>query len=270
MRDQAAAQLTELGLTRNESLAYLCLLEAEEALGLTGYEVAARSGIPRSAVYGVLRKLADSGAAFSTGDKPARYAPVPPRDFLAQVRRDNETRLDALSEALNRMPSRTRPEPIWIVSAYDEVIARIESMIRSAETSICLSVWGRELERLNGALAAVADRPIHRVLHSIDPVLEAPPGFSCWVDAPPSDDHKVAWSHKVICVVDGIEALIGGAEPDVDNQAVVTRNPALVDIATNHIILDVTLIARRTERDCGDAVGPLMRPHLAANGSRAQ
>jgi hypothetical protein len=268
VREEATAQLVELGLTRNESLAWLCLLEAEEPLGLTGYEVAARSGIPRSAVYGVLRKLAEAGAAFSTGDKPARYAPVPPRDFLTQVRRQTETRLGTLAASLQRLPSRTRPEPIWIVSAYSDVLERIDEMVRGARSSVALSLWARELEVLRPAIESLP-RAVHRVLHSIDPVPEPPPHVSCWVDAPPSDDHKVAWSHKAICVVDGAEALIGGAEPDVDNQAVVTRNPALVDIATNHIILDVTLIARRTDRDCADAVGPLMRPHLATNGSRA-
>jgi HTH-type transcriptional regulator, sugar sensing transcriptional regulator len=269
VREQATAQLVELGLTRNESLAWLCLLEAEEPLGLTGYEVAARSGIPRSAVYGVLRKLAEAGAAFPTGEKPARYAPVPPRDFLTQVRRQTETRLDALATNLQQLPSRTRPEPIWIVSAYGDVLERLDEMIRGAKTSVALSVWARELEAIRPALDSLPPS-VHRVLHSIDPIPNPPDHSSTWVDAPPSDDHKVDWSHKVICIVDGAEALIGGAEPDVDNQAVVTRNPALVDIATNHIILDVTLIARRTERDCGDAVGPLMRPHLATNGSRAK
>lgn len=269
MREQATAQLTELGLTRNESLAWLCLLEAEEPLGLTGYEVAARSGIPRSAVYGVLRKLAEAGAAFSTGDKPARYAPVPPREFISQVRRQTETRLDALSTTLQQLPSRTRPEPIWIVSAYSDVLDRLDEMIRGASTSVALSVWRRELELLRPALESL-DPSVHRLLHSMNPLPDPPAGVSCWVDSPPSDDHKVEWSHKVICIVDGAEALMGGAEPDVDNQAVVTRNPALVDIATNHIILDVTLISRRTERPCAEAVGPLMRPHLATNGSRAK
>ena len=57
-------RLEGLGLSRNEALAYLTLLEADEEDGLTGYEVASRSSIPRSAVYTVLRKLQSSGAAF--------------------------------------------------------------------------------------------------------------------------------------------------------------------------------------------------------------
>ena len=259
-RERIIERLVELGLTRNESLAWLCLLEAEEPLGLTGYEVAARSGIPRSAVYGVLRKLAESGAAFATGDKPARYAAVPPRDFVAAMRRSSAGRLAALTESLQRLPKRDRPEPVWILSAYGEVLARVEDLIRGARHSVCLSVWGRELERLRPALEAVAPG-VHGLLHCVDPVPEPLARFSCWVD-PAQDPSKGGWSHRILCAVDGEEALIGGAEPGADNQAVVTRNAALVDVATNHIILDITLIARRTGLECAEAVAPLMRPHF--------
>ena len=60
------------------------------------------------------------------------------------------------------------------------------------------------------------------------------------------------------------EALIGGTEPDADNHAVWTTNPSLVDTATNHIILDITLMARDRDReaDCEAVVSPMMRPHL--------
>jgi len=265
--DDIASDLIALGLTRNESLGYLCLLQAEEALGLTGYEVAARSGIPRSAVYGVLRKLHESGAIFPTGDKPARYAPVPPKDLLASMRRGTNARLDALEAKLDALPSRSHPEPVWIVSQYDEVLARLAEMIRGAERSVYLSVWQRELDALRPALADVGNRSLHRVLHSIDRITVAPSGFSCWVDTVEGGDPRGTWSHKVVAIVDGREALMGGTEPGADNQAVWTRNPSLVDLATNHIVLDITLIARRAGTDPTDAVAPMMRPHLDAVGS---
>jgi hypothetical protein len=63
-------------------------------------------------------------------------------------------------------------------------------------------------------------------------------------------------------VVDRREALIGGAEPGADNDAVRTTNPSLVDVATNHVILDLTLLAQRAGRSCEADVAPMMRPHL--------
>lgn len=262
MHQAVVEDLTELGLTRNEALAYLALLEDGEGQGLTGYEVAARSGIPRSAVYAVLRQLEESGAAFAQGDAPARYLATAPERLVEQVRRRTLSRLERVESSLYHLPARSRPEPIWTLSRYDQILRRMEEMIRTAETSIYLSVWNRELELILPALREVAGRSLHRILHSPDRLSSSPPGFSLWVDDVAGDDGKAGWSHKTLLVVDRREALIGGTEPYADNHAVVTTNPSLVDVATNHIILDVTLLAHRLGRDCVGDVSPMMRPHL--------
>ena len=101
MSDPIVLLLSEVGLTRNEALAYLALLEDSDEQGLTGYEVAARSGIPRSAVYTVMRKLESSRAAFSTGEKPARYRATEPRSLLADMRRSFQGRIENLEERLD-------------------------------------------------------------------------------------------------------------------------------------------------------------------------
>jgi len=265
VHEETVNQLREIGLTRNEALAYLTLLEDSGEEGVTGYEVASRSGIPRSAVYAVLRKLEDAGAAFCTGQKPARYLPTSPPRLVEQMRRSTLTRLQRVGESLARIPKRTQPEPIWILSRYEEVIARAEAMILGAQRSIYLSVWSRELERLMPALRTVHGRDLHRVLHSPDRIGVDPPRFSCWVDDVAGDAEKAAWSHKLMVVIDRREALLGGAEPEADNHAVWTSNPSLVDVATNHVILDITLLSQRLGRDCGEDVSPMMRPHLDAD-----
>lgn len=254
--------LTELGLTRNAALAYLTLLEGNDEQGLTGYEVAARSGIPRSAVYGVLRQLEEAAAAFSVGDNPARFVATQPERLMEQLRRSTQGRLERLDGALRQLPTRSRPEPIWTLSRYDQILHRVEQMIRGAEHSVYLSLWSRELELLLPVLREVEGRNLHRVLHSPDRLTLAPAGFSTWQDALSADEGKAGWSHKALVVVDRREALIGGTEPSADNQAVVTMNPSLVDVATNHIVLDITLLARRQGRDCAADVSPMMRPHL--------
>ncbi len=269
MYEEIVSHLVAAGLTRNESLAYVSLLESGENGGMTGYEVAARSGIPRSAVYSVLRKLENTGAAFSTGDKPARYVPTPPSRFVEALRNEANSTYDKLGDVLSRVPIRALPEPIWILSRYDQVLAKLDKMLRSAERSIYLSLWSRELDALRPALASVEDRGLHQVLHSVDTIADCPDGFSCWTDSVTDNAEKATWSHKLLAVVDRRVALMGGADPDADNHAVVTTNPSLVDVATNHIILDITLLARASGRDPGVDVAPMMRPHLlpASNGS---
>ncbi|MFT4625377.1 MAG: hypothetical protein ACI8PZ_004045 [Myxococcota bacterium] len=272
-QETLAAQLMEVGLTRNEALAYLTLLADDTKQGLTGYEVAARSGIPRSVVYTTLGKLENNGAAFAWGDKPARFVGTDPESFIESRRLETRTRLDALAESLAKLPKRVRPEPVWILSSYDEVLDRIDQLVRGAERSVYLSLWPREIERLAPAFAAVADRELHGVLHCPTRLASPPAGFACWADATPSKDTKHGWSHKAIAVVDRSTALIGGTELDADNQAVSSSNPSIVDVATNHLILDITLMSAMTGRSCDADVAPMMRPHLrpepkAQSGSR--
>jgi len=254
-------RLTESGLTRNEALAYLTLLEDDSEQGLSGYEVAARSGIPRSAVYAVLRKLERAGAAFSYGE-PTRFSPTDPARWIEQTRRRTNSRLDSLFVGLAALPKRSHPEPIWILNRYTEVIDRIDAMIRQARRSIYLSLWPRELAILMPAIRTVADRDLHRVLYSPAAVRDKPAGFSCWFDDVADAEAKITWSHKALVVVDREFALIGGTEPDADNHTVWTANPSLVDVATNHIILDITLMARSRGIDPVGVVSPMMRPHL--------
>lgn len=261
-REGLLPQLTALGLTRNEALAYLTLLEDDGGEGLTGYEVAARSGMPRSAVYTTLRKLEANGGAFPVGADPVRYVPTDPTTFVGQTRSATLARLDALADALAALPQRSHPEPLWTVQRYDAILDRASTLIRGATRSITLSAWPRELARLRPALTAVADRDLHRVLHSPTALTDPPAGFRCWADDLSGDPTKATWSHKLLLVVDRAEVLLGGAEPDADNHAVHATNPTLVDLATNHVILDITLLARKHDRDCTDDVAPLMRPHL--------
>ncbi|MCK6506622.1 hypothetical protein L6R53_25160 [Myxococcota bacterium] len=260
------ADLAELGLSRNEALAYLTLLEDDGGEGLTGYEVAARSGIPRSAVYAVLRKLERAGAAFDYGTDPQRFVASPPDRWMGELRRTTLARMDDVQARLARLPRRDRPEPVWILTRYEQVISRISKMIRGAERSIYLSLWDRELNLLRPALEAVADRPLHRVLHSPARITWRPAQTSLWIDDVTDDVAKALWSHKAMVVIDRTEALIGGTEPAADNHAVWTTNPSLVDVATNHIILDITLMARARGIDPVGDVAPMMRPHLGPPG----
>ena len=255
-------QLSELGLTRNQARAYRTLLRDDGAEGLTGYEVGTRSGVPRSAAYKVLRQLEETGAAFAVGEDPQRFLAAEPQRWLERVKRSTLVKMDTVAQALDSLPARTRPEPLWIVRQYDDVISRICEMILGAEESVYLSLWVRELDEVAEALASIADKPLHKVLHCPERLAAEPAGFSCWVDDMAGDQAKQDWSHKAIVVVDRREALVGGAEPDADNDAVWTTNPSLVDVATNHIILDITLMARATGRECLDVVAPMMRTRL--------
>jgi len=254
--------LMGVGLTRNESLAYVTLLRHDEGDGLTGYEVANQSGIPRSVVYATLARLETQGACFVMGDKPARYVPTEPSAFIRGQREQGERRYAELERTLSAIPKRPRPEPVWVLRDYDEVMEAAIALIGSATRSVYLSVWPRELNRLAPALARLDHATMHCVLHCPTTLPDRPKGVRCWVDDREVSDSKQAWPHRTLLVIDHRTALIGGAEPDVDNQAVRTGNPSIVNVALNQLILDITLLSKLQGAPCDEDVKPMIRPAL--------
>ncbi|MFD2351428.1 TrmB family transcriptional regulator [Nonomuraea ferruginea] len=72
-------ELQRLGMSGYEAKAYVALVAA--GAPLNGYEVAKRSGVPRSTVYETLGKLVGRGAAYEVrlGDAGVGYISLPPR-----------------------------------------------------------------------------------------------------------------------------------------------------------------------------------------------
>src|SRR4051795_8767231 len=98
--------LVALGFSLNESRAYGALLQESPA---TGYEVGVRAQIPRSAVYGVLRRLVKAGAARSIAGTPERFVPAPAEDLLSLLRRRFDASAASLEEAIAQLDATPAP-----------------------------------------------------------------------------------------------------------------------------------------------------------------
>ena len=83
MERKVLSAMTELGFTKSESKVYTALLKKQQRL----YELAASSGVPRSAIYNILKKLESGGLINAIQDKPARCA-VAPRAFRNYPKED--------------------------------------------------------------------------------------------------------------------------------------------------------------------------------------
>ncbi|MEJ2314439.1 MAG: helix-turn-helix domain-containing protein [Nitrospirota bacterium] len=76
--------LREAGLTEYEARAYITLVRENP---LTAYEIARRSGIPTSKVYGVVSRLAERGVLSVRGEGRARsYVPIDAEEFVSGLR----------------------------------------------------------------------------------------------------------------------------------------------------------------------------------------
>ena len=93
--------LTEHGFSLNESRAYTALLQSGPS---TGYEVGQKAQIPRSAVYGALRRLVAAGAARSIAGSPERFVAAPAHMLLSMLRDRFDKSVRRLDDAV-RSPS---------------------------------------------------------------------------------------------------------------------------------------------------------------------
>jgi HTH-type transcriptional regulator, sugar sensing transcriptional regulator len=257
-RDDILDSLEALGFSTNEARAYRGLLVESPA---TGYEIAQRAGIPRSAIYAVLKRLEDGGLVARVEETPARYAPLPPSDLLGVLRRRFDGSLKNLDEAVRRMKPPPPPVDLWNVSGYAEVIDRAESLIQIAREYVFISMWKREADRLQPALEAAAKRKVKVTAFSFC-ALPGIPGrvYSYGLD---EKDLEAFWKHKVILVVDHARTLMGGCEPD-KSEAVVTGHPAINEVALNNIALDITLLSQRKKVDATESMIEMLGDRLGS------
>ena len=70
--------------------------------------------------------------------------------------------------------------------------------------------------------------------------------------------HEI-WSPKVIMVTDQDTTIMGSARDQDNSRAILTQNEAITEIATNHIILDITLAGSRMDFDPNPVVQRVLK-----------
>jgi sugar-specific transcriptional regulator TrmB len=262
--------LVALGFSLNESRAYAALLQESPA---TGYEVGVRANIPRSAVYGVLRRLVNAGAARSIAGSPERFAPAPAQDLLVLLRRRFDSSTADLEDAIRRLDV-TPPTPdAFSVRGYERILEEAERIMRGAEERLVVSGWPREIAKLAGELRRAAKRRVHLVTFS-HAALPALPGEVFSYELAESD-LETFWKHRLVVVADDRRSLIGATENVSTDNAVVSETSAIAELATNQVALDITLLSQRTGRDVASVMVAMLGPRvgrldsLLAKGAKA-
>jgi sugar-specific transcriptional regulator TrmB len=258
-RDEVIESLTALGFSTNEARAYRDLLVESPA---TGYEIAQRASIPRSAIYAVLKRLEEEGLVSRVEESPARYAPLPAADLLDVLRRRFDGSVQQLNESLARLRPAPPPVDLWNVSGYDAVLERAESLIRGAEKLLFLSIWRREAAHLRLALEAAHQKKVRLITFSFC-ALDETPGrvYSYGLD---EGDLEAFWRHKLILIADQARTLMGETERTGPSDAVVTRHPAITEVALNNIALDITLFAQRKRVDASESLVEMLGARLGS------
>jgi len=260
MSDIVAA-LVALGFSLNESRAYAALLAESPA---TGYEVGVRAQIPRSAVYGVLRRLVKAGAARSIAGSPERFVAAPAEDLLALLRKRFDGTAEQFTESVRALDTVAPVPDAFNVRGYARILEEAEQLVRNAKERLAISGWSREVGVLATELKRAPKRGVTTVIfsHCALPKIPGAELFSYELD---EAELERFWKHRLIVVSDDRSTLIGATERLDTDDAVMSGSVAIAEVATSQIALDVTLLAQRQGRKVdavmarmlGDRVGRL-------------
>ncbi len=256
MSDMVAA-LEALGFSLNESRAYAALLAESPA---TGYEVGVRAQIPRSAVYGVLRRLVKAGAARSIAGTPERFVAAPASDLVAMLERRFAASAERFQTQARELEEPKRVADAFTVRGYDRILEEALRLVRGAKERLAVSGWAREIAVLEPELKRAANRVRTVVLFS-HCALPKIPGAEVFSYELPESELEAFWKHRLTVVADDQATLIGATEQRESDDAVLSGSAAIAEIATSQIALDVTLLAQRGTpgRDARDVEGVMAR-----------
>lgn len=248
MLEKISKKMMQLGFTQYEARAYVSLLCNYPA---TRYEISKKSGVPRSAIYDVIQKLDNLGVVNVLTTKPEKYVPLPPEEFLRMLERRYHQKIEDLRESLSQMNTDVEPEQLWNITGYRNLIEKAREMILSAKNEIYISIWKSEMSELEKVLCAAQRRGIKVVIFSFTQVPQIGMVFSYGLE---ERELEKVWDHKLILMCDRQELLMGEANRQVQRKAAWTKNKAIIAIAANHIVLDITLFGIRSCIDVSEAV----------------
>ncbi len=251
VEEKVVAAMKQLGFTATDARAYVALLKTNPA---TGYELATQSGVPRSAIYNVLKRLQSLGLINAVQEKPARYVPLAPEKLFALLETRFTRSLESLRGGIDRLADKPDTSVTWTVEGYEAMLEQAVQKIEKAKSTVVASVWGREARHFEKALQDAVDRGVDVTLFSFTPLPNV--GRTLTYDIDP-DSLAAHWEHKIILLVDRNELLVGGAQETNDNRAVVTDEPSLIEMAVSNLVLDLTLFSERMSVDVTDVMAQL-------------
>jgi sugar-specific transcriptional regulator TrmB len=189
--------------------------------------------------------------------KPARYVPLPAVELGKLLESRYQKRIEGLRAALDTV-TLARGEPVtWTIHGYAAMLEQASRLVSGSKRALYGSLWGREANRLAPLLQAAHKGGVEVILFSFNS-LDARFGTVLSYEIG-EHDLEAYWPHKIILVSDDKRAVLGGAEEGQDNRAVLTEEPALIEVAVSNLVLDITLLGQRRSVDTAEIVTRLTR-----------
>ncbi|TCK26382.1 TrmB family transcriptional regulator [Pseudonocardia endophytica] len=233
-------ELQRLGMSGYEAKAYVALVAAGSPLN--GYEVAKRSGVPRSTVYETLSKLVGREAAYEVraGDASVGYIALPPSALLDRLRREFERSVDHLTSALPELAAPPEVRLVHNLTDRSSLLARSEDVVAAARGELFLSGWPDDIGPLKPMVRRAADEGVNVQVvvfgEDDDPIgTTTRHRFSS-----PDVVLENLGCRLMVVSADREQAVIGGFVGD-DAWGVYTDDPAVVLVAVEYVRHDIAM-----------------------------
>lgn len=153
--DENIATLKGLGLTMYEAQAYVTLTSL---ISSTAVEVSEKSGIPRSKIYDVLKKLNEKNFIDIEDGRPLTYNVKSPVEVLSREKERLESEIDDTIARLTNIYENGMSQvqaPIWRIYGVEKIINQELEIIKRAKQSVNMRIgflFENEGEKLVSAL----------------------------------------------------------------------------------------------------------------------
>jgi sugar-specific transcriptional regulator TrmB len=233
-------ELQRLGMSGYEAKAYVALVAA--GTPLNGYEVAKRSGVPRSTVYETLGKLVGRGAAYEVraGEASVGYISLPPSALLDRMRREFDRSMDALRSALPEVASPPQVRLVHNLSDRSSLLARAEDVVVAARNELFLSGWPQEIQPLKPLVRRAADEGVDVSVVSFGADPEPVGTTTVHRFSRPEVVLENLGCRLLVVSADREQAVIGGVI-NGDAWGVYTDDPAVVLVAVEYVRHDIAM-----------------------------
>ncbi|MFF5206446.1 TrmB family transcriptional regulator [Streptosporangium sp. NPDC000396] len=236
-------QLQRLGMSGYEAKAYLTLVGAGQPLN--GYEVAKRSGVPRSTVYETLSKLVAKGAAYELHGAEAAvdYLPLPPQSLLERMRRDFNDSMESLQASLPKVVAPPKAHPIHNLKDAEGLLIRAEDVVAASRADLFLSIWPEEMRRLSPLIKRAVERGVDTSVMHFGPAEDAEDTVGHLYEhrfSAPDAAMENLGCRLLVVVSDQREVLVGGLR-NGSGWGIYTQDPAMVLMAVEYIRHEIAL-----------------------------
>ncbi len=216
---EESKRLRELGFSQYEASCYMALISKYPT---NGSQLSKLSGISRSRIYDVLRKMVKKEMVVEV--ESGLYAPLPPDELVSRLKSRFNSNIKAFEDQLQESAQEKTYEFIWTIRGYMNVIKKASEMIQKSKKELYVRLFPKAAKYLEKDLLNAADRGV--IIRYIS-MGEVPKLFDIQV-VHPDQEHlvKTIGGRSFDIIVDKKEALVGIFEKNKEDSSPInwTRN----------------------------------------------